>query len=88
MGTIVILACLWVLAATAVAFLPMRRQFAPGLALLLSAPVLIAFVIRETNLWIGLAASFAVISMFRKPLIYLAKRLIGRVGPRQEEERR
>ncbi|MCB2127874.1 MAG: DUF2484 family protein [Rhodobacteraceae bacterium] len=87
MSTIAILACLWVLAATAVAFLPMRWQIAPGLALLLSAPVLIAFVIGQTNLWIGLAASFAVISMFRKPLIYLAKRLAGRIAPRHGEER-
>ena len=34
MAAPLILACLWVLAATVVAFLPMRRQFAPGLALL------------------------------------------------------
>ena len=39
-----IAACLWVLAATVVALLPMRRQYGPGFALLGLAPVLIVWL--------------------------------------------
>jgi len=73
-----LLGCLWVVAAAGVSFLPMRAQFAPGLALLIAAPVLIV--------WLGLAhgwflagiGSFAFVSMFRKPLWYLTRRALGR----------
>ena len=41
MRTALVLGCVWVLAATLVAMLPMRRQLLPGLALLLAAPVLL-----------------------------------------------
>ncbi len=75
-----LLGCLWVVAAAGVSFLPMRAQFAPGLALLIAAPVLIV--------WIGLAhgwflagiGAFAFVSMFRKPLWYLSRRALGRKG--------
>ncbi|WP_413717269.1 DUF2484 family protein [Silicimonas sp. MF1-12-2] len=68
----------WVLAATLVAMLPMRLQWVPGLALLLAAPVLLA--------WIGLdhgpgwivAGALAFISMYRRPLGYLLFRLLPR----------
>ncbi|MGB5837644.1 MAG: DUF2484 family protein, partial [Albidovulum sp.] len=51
-----LLVCLWVLAATLVAFLPMRRQFAPGLALLIVAPAIIIWLTSAINVWVGLAA--------------------------------
>ena len=71
------LGCLWVVAAAGVSFLPMRAQFAPGLVLLIAAPLLI--------LWIGLShgwflagiGAFAFVSMFRKPLWYLTRRALG-----------
>ena len=44
-----LLGCLWVVAAAGVSFLPMRAQFAPGLALLIAAPVLIAFKLRPDS---------------------------------------
>lgn len=72
------LAALWVLAATATAFLPLRRQMIPGFGLLLAAPVLL--------IWIGLAHGwmwlafglFAFVSMFRRPLRALMSRALGR----------
>lgn len=76
--TPLVLGALWVLAATATAFLPMRRQMVPGLALLIAAPVLL--------IWIGFALGwmwvafglFAFVSMFRRPLRYFALRAMGR----------
>lgn len=81
----IVLACLWVLAATITAFLPMRRQFAPGLALLIAAPVLIVWLAVETNVWIGLAAFAGFVSMFRNPLRYLVKMALGKAGRNDSE---
>ena len=40
----VLIGALWVLAATITAFLPMRLQMVPGIALLVAAPVLIVWL--------------------------------------------
>jgi len=74
-----ILACLWVIAGAIIAMLPLRRQFAPGALLLFCAPFLLGYLGYQHNPWVVLAASIAVISMFRRPLFYLAKRLIARL---------
>lgn len=79
MSPALIAAALWVIAASAVAFLPMRRQFAPGFVLLAAAPVLIIWIGAAHGwIWsvIGLAAF---ISMFRRPLWYLSRKALGRV---------
>ncbi|MCK0138962.1 DUF2484 family protein [Aliiroseovarius sp. F47248L] len=79
MSAPLIAAALWVIAASAVAFLPMRRQFAPGLVLLVAAPVLIVWIgMSHGWLWsaIGLGAF---ISKFRRPLWYLARKTLGQV---------
>ncbi|SLN39839.1 DUF2484 family protein [Roseisalinus antarcticus] len=68
---------LWVLAATATAFLPMRRQYVPGLTLLALAPVLIGWLTWQHGWWIGGFALFAFLSMFRNPLRYLIRRALG-----------
>ncbi len=73
------LAAIWVILAAIVALLPMRRQFAPGIALLVAAPFLLIYLGYQHNAPIVLAASIAIISMFRRPLFYMGKRLIGRV---------
>ncbi|MEJ6402625.1 DUF2484 family protein [Yoonia sp. 2307UL14-13] len=72
-----ILGILWVFAATLTALLPMRYQYAPGITLLITAPILL--------IWIGIAhgwvlavmgfAAFA--SMFRNPLVYFYRRAKG-----------
>lgn len=67
----------WVIASAVVAMLPMRRQYAPGLALLIAAPVIILWI-GWTHGWLWAALGFAAfVSMFRNPLIYLYRRARG-----------
>lgn len=70
----------WVLAATAVAFLPMRRQMVPGLVLLAVAPLLLIWIgLVHGWLWVGFGL-FAFLSMFRRPLAYFARRAMGQTA--------
>ncbi|MCV2881332.1 DUF2484 family protein [Actibacterium sp. XHP0104] len=73
------LACLWVVTAAVVAMLPMRYQYAPGIALLVAAVPLLVFLGREHNPWIVLAVLAAIISMFRRPLRVLVRHLRARL---------
>ena len=66
--------CLWVLVASIVAMLPMRLQYAPGLALLLAAPFGLAWIASDHGWLIALFGTAAVLSMFRRPLAYLVRR--------------
>lgn len=75
--TLVVLACLWVIAGTIVAFLPMRHQYIPGVALLLLAPVLIWLIALDYGFVPAALGVLAMISMFRKPLRFFARRLMG-----------
>ncbi len=68
MAPSLIAGCLWVLAAAATAMLPMRRQMAPGLALLLAAPVLIVWIGATVSWGAGALGLLAFLSMFRRPL--------------------
>ena len=77
MSTVMILACIWVLAATAVALLPMRYQYAPGLVLLIAAPVLIAMIWFSHGWLAGGAALAGFVSMFRNPLRYFWRKWRG-----------
>lgn len=83
--TPLVFGALWVLSATATAFLPMRRQMIPGLFLLIAAPVLLIWI-GMTHGWIWVAFGlFAFLSMFRRPLRYLILRTMGRdPGPRPQ----
>lgn len=65
-----ILGSLWVLAAAMVALLPMRHQYAPGIMLLVIAPVLLGWIAWNHGIWIFAFGLFAFLSMFRNPLIY------------------
>ncbi|MGR3323393.1 MAG: DUF2484 family protein [Pseudooceanicola sp.] len=79
MSPVLILGCLWVLAAVVVAMLPMQLQIVPGVALLIAAPVLIGAIFWLHGwLWGGFAV-FAFASMMRNPLRYFWSRLNG--GP-------
>ncbi|MEY8841592.1 DUF2484 family protein [Cribrihabitans sp. XS_ASV171] len=71
------LAIAWVLAATLVAFLPMRRQYLPGSLLMLAAPVLIAFLGWQHGVLMALGALAAFLSMFRNPLIHFWRKWRG-----------
>lgn len=85
MSTPLILGCVWVLIAAVTAMLPMRRQMAPGLALLIAAPVLLVWI-GWVHGWLWLAFGvFAFVSMFRNPLIYFLRRALGRPAPLPKE---
>ncbi|WP_371171024.1 DUF2484 family protein [Aliiroseovarius sp. 2305UL8-7] len=79
MSPALITAALWVVAATIVALLPMRRQFPPGLALLIAAPVIIIWI-GATHGWLWAILGLAgFLSMFRRPLWYFARKAMGKV---------
>lgn len=88
MSAALIAACLWALAATVVALLPMRAQMIPGLALLLAAPVLLVWIAMTHGVWVTLGCLLAVLSLFRNPLIYLVRRAMGKPVHIPEELRR
>ena len=84
MSGALIAAGLWVLAATVTAFLPMRRQFPLGFALLLLAlPILIWIGLSQGVLWALLGVA-GFVSMFRKPLFYFGRKAPGRGAPRPD----
>lgn len=85
MNGLLILAILWVLASAVVAMLPMRLQYAPGLALLLAAPVLIVLIGREFGVLYAIVAALAFLSMFRHPIRYLTRRALGLPVRRPED---
>lgn len=72
-----IIACLWVLASAITAMLPMQRQYAPGVALLIAAPVLIVWLAYDYGWWFGVIGLFAFVSMFRNPLKYFLAKARG-----------
>ncbi len=75
--TLIWLSLAWVFASAGVAMLPMRRQYIPGVALLLAAPVLIVLIGAQYGWVFAALALAAFISMFRNPLRYIAARLRG-----------
>lgn len=78
----------WVLAATAVAMLPMRRQYIPGVALLIAAPLLILWIGISVAWWAGVLALAAFVSMFRNPLRYFWAKARGQNPELPKELRR
>ncbi len=71
------LCVLWVFASALVAMLPMRRQYIPGVALLIAAPVLIFFVAKQLGWIAALLGLAAFVSMFRNPLRFFLAKLRG-----------
>jgi hypothetical protein len=78
MSLSLISAAIWVLAATVVAMLPMRLQWVPGVALLLVAPVLLGWMAVDHGPWWIVVGGLAFLSMYRRPLGYLARRILDR----------
>lgn len=80
MSLSMLLAAVWVVASAIVAFLPMRAQFPPGIILLIIAPILIGFLGYEHGvLWVVIGL-VGFVSMFRRPLIYFARKALGHRG--------
>ena len=72
-----IFGALWIIAAAITAMLPMRRQMLPGWTLLIAAPVLLIWI-GWVHGWLWVAfGTFAFLSMFRRPLIYFARKAMG-----------
>lgn len=83
-----ILACLWVIASTIVAMLPMKRQYVPGISLLIAAPILIVWIGYDYGWWVSIIGLFAFVSMFRNPLRYFLARARGERPELPEELRK
>lgn len=88
MNVSLIVAFVWVVAATITALLPMRHQYRSGLTLLVLAPLVIGYLGYEFGIWLAIAATAGFVSMFRNPLIYFVKRALGRVPPFDPREHR
>lgn len=73
-----VLAVIWVLASTTIAFLPMRMQIPPGIVLLICAPVLIVWLGYDYGWFLSFLAFVGFVSMFRNPLRHLWGRITGR----------
>lgn len=71
------LGCVWVFASAIVALLPMRLQYAPGITLLVLAPVLLGWIGWVHRGWMLAFGVFAFLSMFRNPLLYFWRRARG-----------
>ncbi|MFV1440453.1 MULTISPECIES: DUF2484 family protein [unclassified Phaeobacter] len=72
---------LWVFIATGVAALPVRWQRGPGIALVAVAPMLIYFLGRDHGWFAAAFGCFALVSMFRRPLLHVLSRLRRASGP-------
>ena len=88
MSPALIAGCLWVVASAVTGMLPMRYQYAPGITLLLAAPVLIVWLGVEHGWIVGGVALAAFLSMFRNPLRYFAKKSMGIPVERPGEARK
>ncbi|MGJ8616500.1 MAG: DUF2484 family protein [Sulfitobacter sp.] len=75
--TLLWLSILWVFSSVGVAMLPMRRQYIPGVALLIAAPVLIVMIGLQVGWIVAALALAAFVSMFRNPLKYIFAKLKG-----------
>ena len=77
MSAALICGALWVIAASVTAMLPMRLQAYPGLPLLIAAPLLLGWIGWVHGIWWVVAGLLAFGSMFRRPLEYLMRRVMG-----------
>ena len=71
------LCVIWVFASVAVAMLPMRHQYIPGVILLLAAPVLIIMIGQQVGWIAAILGLAAFVSMFRNPLLFILAKLRG-----------
>ncbi|MEO0991240.1 MAG: DUF2484 family protein [Pseudomonadota bacterium] len=77
MSVSLIVGCVWGLTAAIVALLPMRRHYVPGVALLVSVPVLLGWIVWDHGALVFALGLCAFTSKFRNPLIYFWRRARG-----------
>ncbi|MEL6121742.1 MAG: DUF2484 family protein [Pseudomonadota bacterium] len=75
--TWIVIGCVWVLACTVIAMLPIRRQIVPGVMLMMAGSFLIWVLIDQPGWLVGGIALFAFLSMFRNHMIYMTQILMG-----------
>ena len=80
MNAALIAGCIWALLSTVVALLPMRLQYVPGLTLLILTLPLLAWIAVSIGIWVALIALLAALSLFRHPLIWMARRAKARLA--------
>jgi hypothetical protein len=73
-----IVACVWAIAATITALLPMKRQMIPGVTLLVTAPLLLVWIGWDHGWLLATLGLLGFLSMMRNPLIYFVKRAMGK----------
>jgi hypothetical protein len=73
-----IAACVWAIAATITALLPMKRQMVPGVTLLVTAPLLLGWIGWDHGWLLATLGLLGFLSMMRNPLIYFVKRALGK----------
>lgn len=83
-----IAAVIWVLAGSVTAMLPLRLQMVPGVALLISAPVLLVWTGIVHGWLFACIGLLAFASMFRRPLAFLVRRATGRPAPLPPDQER
>lgn len=69
--------CVWALLASVTALLPLRVQYAPAIMLAIVVPFLLIFVGFEHGLGAVALGLVAFVSLFRVPLLYVARQMIG-----------
>ena len=74
--TWIVIGCVWVLACSVIAMLPIGRQIVPGV-MLMAGPFLIWVLIDQPGWLVGGIALFAFLSMFRNHMIYMTQSLMG-----------
>ncbi len=75
-----VLACIWVLVATAIALAP-RRFHWPGAWVLVALGVpLLGWVTLQNGPWVGLIVLAGGVSVLRWPVVFLLRRLRGKVS--------
>ena len=71
--------CVWALLASVTALLPLRVQYAPAIMLAIVVPFLLIFLGFEHGLGAVALGLAAFVSLFRVPLLNVARQMIG--GP-------
>ena len=69
--------CVWALLVSVTALLPLRVQYTPAIMLVIVVPFLLIFVGFEHGLGAVALGLAAFVSLFRAPLLYVARQMIG-----------
>ena len=69
--------CVWALLVSVTALLPLRVQYTPAIMLVIVVPFLLIFAGFEHGFGVVAIGLAAFVSLFRVPLLYVARQMIG-----------